>query len=252
MKKKFWRCLIVAVCVCIVSSNAYSVELMNSGFYWPLIQFDYSNSGTWLGSGNGNAGPHGHIGVDMLAPEGADVYAVADGYVFRNPSKHGWGEGNVAVLVKHSLSDGREFIVLYGHILSSTALKKGDEVYTGKTVIGKLGPYPESSPHLHLGVVPPDTNYGPTFGYTTNSDHNGFVDPIAFLQNNSPYIDFSDDSTVKEIKARIVGNYGWYPPNADCFDAVGWFELFPDKCVSRDRNICYEVQETCPFQAQNE
>jgi len=205
--------LLVLFLILFCCGNVFALDKFPTGFYRPLENFTYSTAGTWLGPGLGHAGPHGHIGVDMLAPEGTSVYAVADGYIFRDPSPNGWGSGNVAVLVKHKLLNGGEFIVLYGHVTKSSALQKGAKVYAGKTIIGKLGPYSTGS-HLHLGVVPPNTNYGPTYGYTTNANHNGFVDPIHFLNIHYPKNTYTNPQTETETNTTAYANSGqlaWIP-----------------------------------------
>ncbi len=167
-KRTYCTFFLSVLLTCYFSSIAFALEKTPTGFYYPMNSFTYSNSGYWLGPGLGTAGPHGHIGVDMLASENTPVYAIADGFV-ENISKNGWGEGNVAVLVRHHISDGRFFIALYGHLSEKYGVvSKGTKVIAGKTVIGKLGPY-FTSPHLHFGIVSPGKKPGATYGYTNAS-----------------------------------------------------------------------------------
>ncbi len=239
-------------------------EKMLNGWCWPT---GTSNIGNYLGFGerNPNYQNRHHLGQDIEANEDDDVYAIADGRVlYARDDVGGYGGlenctpthtdsiPGAGIIIEHTTVDGEKFIALYGHLKN---VQVGETVDAGQK-IAKIRNYTACGTrmdHLHFGIrFPANEDDNRWAGYESNNNYYHFVDPINFLNTHYPYIDFSDDSTVKEIKARIVGNYGWYPPNADCFDAIGWFEILSDRCILRDRTICYEVQGTCPFQAQNE
>jgi len=101
-----------------------------------------------------------HLGQDIEANEGDNVYAIADGEIVY-VSVSGWGEGNYGLLVKHRLNTGEEFLALYGHVrplredLRYTASGFVDPpvpVSAGE-VFATIGPY-DSMPHLHFGIHP--------------------------------------------------------------------------------------------------
>ncbi|MGB0331911.1 MAG: peptidoglycan DD-metalloendopeptidase family protein, partial [Planctomycetota bacterium] len=57
-----------------------------------------------------------HLGVDLFAPEGAEVFAPLDGSVLsvqRNPAPLDYGP---TVILEHAGEDGRPFFTLYGHL----------------------------------------------------------------------------------------------------------------------------------------
>uniref|UniRef100_UPI0040576247 M23 family metallopeptidase n=1 Tax=Candidatus Electronema sp. TaxID=2698783 RepID=UPI0040576247 len=152
-------------------------------FCWPLADFRYSRcqpTGAWLAPRGRNS--H-HLGVDMFAPIGRPVRAIADGVV-HDISTSGWGPGNVAVMLRHRLADGRWFIALYGHIRNVNGLRKGSHVQGCQTV-GLVGPYRAGS-HLHLGIIAPGKLPHAPYGTSKRGDHNNFIDPVRFLQTGLP------------------------------------------------------------------
>jgi hypothetical protein len=153
-----------------------------AAFCWPLQTFRYSRSqgGGWLASrGRGSQ----HLGVDMFASVGTPVRAIADGVV-HDISTGGWGRGNVAIMVKHRLADGRWFIALYGHIRNAKGLRKGSRVQACSS-IGVVGPYSCGS-HLHFGVINPGRLPHAPYGTSKRGDHNNFIDPLQFLRSGQP------------------------------------------------------------------
>lgn len=181
-----------------------------AGYYWPLGSGDFlktraeGNCGTWLGRDSAHGGCYFdgvyHIGFDMFFSRddslfGHAVYAIATGKVVYI-SKNGWGDGNVGVFVRHTYKDpfsGAEtdFLALYGHVLETVAV---GEIVTGGVQFTTIGHYPGAD-HLHFGIVSPiisipaPSPYGmmPNSSWPTGSqaNQNGFVDPVAFITNQS-------------------------------------------------------------------
>lgn len=88
--------------------------------------------------------PAVHRGVDLDAPEGAPVRAMADGRVRVAGRMSGFGN---VVVIDH----GRGIETLYAH-LASIAVAKGDEV-DGRQVIGRVGRTGNArGAHLHFEV----------------------------------------------------------------------------------------------------
>ncbi len=241
--------------------SSLAKEKTSTGFYWPIGENNFdSGVGWWLSKPPNYFSNYYHIGVDIMSQEDHPVYAISSGIVVAR-SENGWTKGgskNIALLIKHYFmgEDGEKkaFVVLYGHIkASSTNLRKDNTVYPGE-LIGKVGYWSDGN-HLHFGIHPgssipnSDVSQGVGWGRMTINhwpDTNGFVDPINFLETHAPYLNLSDDSCPVEFNVKAVDNYAWYPPNVDCFDAVYWFEILSDRCVQRSRDICFELQGTCP------
>ena len=238
--------LFIVVFVILLSGNCLAEcpgGTMPNGFCWPT-----EGSEKLLGwHGKNESYPGGvHLAQDIRATEGDDVYAIADGTVLHNSMNIG-GYGGVGrsgggLVVKHKLSSGEEFVALYAHlknISAETTVEKGNK-------IAEIGPYVGGTVHLHFGIRFPfndDSNRWAGYGYGSD---NGFTPPIAFIQNNAPYVNFSDTSKTVEVTVRKVGDAAWYPPNVDCFDAQKWFRVTSTTCYFADRTICFEIMGACP------
>ncbi|MBI5209394.1 MAG: M23 family metallopeptidase [Elusimicrobia bacterium] len=84
-----------------------------------------------------------HEGIDLAKPYGAPVYPSRSGRVVEAGWKEGYG---LTIVVKHF--DGST--TLYGH-LSKVAVKKGQVVQRGKSVLGRVGSSGlATGPHLHF------------------------------------------------------------------------------------------------------
>ena len=145
-----------------------TATMTSASFFYPLGTASWTKTGgTWLGRDGGrnaDGTPHDtdgppayisglyHLGVDMPANADDSVYAVTNGTVW-SISQNGWGTGNVAVILKHTLDNGTEFLAIYGHIRPTNGLKVGDRV-AGGVKFAIVGPYPEGGEHLHFGVHP--------------------------------------------------------------------------------------------------
>lgn len=128
-----------------------------------------------------------HHGVDLYAPAGEPVVAVADGYVEAAVPSGAPGfarYGNV-VLLKHR--DGTR--TLYAHLASRPRVRAGETIAAG-TVLGEVGDtsgtvddphahFTSSAPHLHFETLvgPYPASSGP------DGDHVGSrsVDPFAWF-----------------------------------------------------------------------
>ena len=93
----------------------------------------------------GKSYPHFHNGIDIAAPLGTPVRAIASGQVVfagRDSS------GAVVVQIEHAPN----VLSLYGHLEDPPAVKVGDAVVTGE-VIGTVGLTGNTTgPHLHLTI----------------------------------------------------------------------------------------------------
>lgn len=170
----------------------------NYGYDGACTYYDYAG---WLARGDRGDYALGsyHIGQDIQANVGDNVYAIADGYVISisGPGyEHGWdknvGDNNLGIVIRHKLNDGSEFLALYGHVHSSVSL--GGHLKSGEP-FATIGPF-GSEPHLHFGIHPglplPGTNWGlmPISSWPDADAHpgdpggpntNGFVDPMEWI-----------------------------------------------------------------------
>lgn len=101
-----------------------------------------------------------HTGVDIGAPYGSPVVAVANGYVVFQGSLGGYGN---AIMIEHG--DCR---TLYGH-LSKIYVKAGEKVYAGQRIgaVGSTGL--STGPHLHFEV-------------RTGKDRTQYLNPAKYLR----------------------------------------------------------------------
>lgn len=116
---------------CEISGGAYG----SGAFVWPADSHLISGNDFW----------DGHLGLDIGAGAGANIYAADSGVVVYA----GWisgGYGNM-IMIDH----GNGYHTVYGH-LSSIIVSCGQSVYSGQT-IGYAGSTGNSTgPHLHFEV----------------------------------------------------------------------------------------------------
>lgn len=112
----------------------------------PMVEGTYRVS-----SGFGRRWGSPHLGVDLAAPHGTPIYAVADGVVVQGQERP---QGSVAgfgswIWIDCQASVGRDFI--YGHVHHpGIMVKAGDRVHAGQQ-IGVVGNEGQSTgPHLHF------------------------------------------------------------------------------------------------------
>jgi outer membrane protein assembly factor BamB len=95
-----------------------------------------------------------HTGEDWIYLDGDSlgkpVYAIGHGVVtYAEPL--GWGIDRGVVIIRHTFSDGRTILSMYGHLdPPSVVLKPGDCVTRGEQV-GAIG-QPRGRPHLHFEI----------------------------------------------------------------------------------------------------
>ena len=94
-----------------------------------------------------------HSGIDILAPKGTPVLAIADGVVFRSRLNRKFGE---EIKIKHAFGTQDEIRAQYIH-LNARLVKVGDKVRRGQIIglVGMTGS-PEmvksGLPHLHMAL----------------------------------------------------------------------------------------------------
>lgn len=123
----------------------------------PLDDFRIPDDGRWAVPRSG--GRRKHKGLDLHAPEGAPVYAVSGGWVYRawtvKPLDKDGGYGNYVIL-EHPVAEtsGQRYWTYYTHMKDPPEVKEGEWVpagfrlgSVGRTPIGRF-----TNPHLHFEV----------------------------------------------------------------------------------------------------
>ena len=128
-----------------IGGNACGGGPVSSGFGWPADAHTLSGNGY---------GP-GHLGIDITAPEGSNVYAAGSGIVTQAQQGYNYGYGNV-VQIDH----GSGYVTVYAH-LSQINVGICQPVGQG-TVIGYSGNTGNSfGAHLHFEIRIGGTNINP-------------------------------------------------------------------------------------------
>ena len=142
----------------ISSAASQQSELSFTGFICPLRTYSRISSEYGYRTNPVTGVYKLHGGTDFAAPGGTPIYAAASGYV----SVAGWstgGYGNYVVIYHGTMSDGKAYSTLYGH-MSRIAAKQGTYVNQGD-IIGYVGSTGNSTGnHLHLEVWQGKTNAG--------------------------------------------------------------------------------------------
>ncbi len=113
----------------------------------------------------------GHEGVDLYAPDGANIYACADGTVYMSsaPKDHPYG---LQIRIKHQ-ANGTTYHTVYAHLKRTLVVK--DQTVTAGDLIGYADDTGNSfGSHLHLTLKIEGEQ---TPGYPAS-----FVDPMLYLQ----------------------------------------------------------------------
>src|SRR5207248_3182452 len=111
------RLVLCAGTIIIGHSGVYAGEQFKPGFYSPTGSTTSQVADGWLENGCKTGEPYVadyyHTGADFPRSFDSPVYAIWDGVV-AYISTNGWGDGNVAVIVKSKLENGQEFLWLVG------------------------------------------------------------------------------------------------------------------------------------------
>ena len=177
----------------LASTEDVTFTLTTTGFFYPTGVNNWNKTGgTWLGRDATNdkdgapayTDDYYHLGVDIPLPRTHSVFAISNGTVVYR-SLNGWGTGNIALAIKHTLADGAQFLAIYGHI--RTSLEIGDRV-AGGVKFAETGPYPESIDHLHFAIHP-SLSVPSVWGRAGNDswpETFGHVDPVNWIATRTP------------------------------------------------------------------
>ncbi len=98
-----------------------------------------------------------HLGVDLFAPPGTEVFAPLPGRIESVQNNRARLDYGPTVILAHEVEPGLRFFTLYGHLDGGSveALRPGEEVAAGRP-IARIGDRPENgdwAPHLHFQIV---------------------------------------------------------------------------------------------------
>ena len=113
----------------------------------------------------------GHEGVDFGLPTGSNVYACADGQVFKIQPRNDYPYG-IHVRLRHRVG-GREYRTVYAH-LSQVLVSVHQSVRAGERIALSGNTGHSEAPHLHLTLK--------LIGAKTTGYPAGVVDPLPYLQ----------------------------------------------------------------------
>lgn len=97
-----------------------------------------------------------HLGIDIWAPAGTEVYAPLEGTIHSFADNHHHGDYGPTIILEHEI-DGRKFHTLYGHLSKESLvdLAVGKQIKQGE-LFAWYGHYEENvhwPPHLHFQVI---------------------------------------------------------------------------------------------------
>ncbi len=132
-----------------------------------------------------------HLGVDIWAEAGTEIFSPMDGEVYSIQDNQGFADYGPTIILKHDW-EGKEIYSLYGHLSREDLkfLEKGQQVISGE-LLCHMGPYPENGdwpPHLHFQLMwDMEGNVGDYPGVCSEKEKEHFSkncpDPNLFLKS---------------------------------------------------------------------
>ncbi len=149
--------------------HALESVLMDRHLHAEVYPAGWPTRGGWISSPYGprldpfTGRPEFHPGVDIAAPMGTPIYAMAAGVV-----SYAGADGGFGKMVR--INDGDGLSTLYGHT-SKILVQVGEQVNKGQEIalVGSTG-Y-STGPHVHFEVL----------------IHNQAVNPLPYLRSSSPH-----------------------------------------------------------------
>ena len=152
------------------SNNESYYAGMNWSFPVPSNKVITSNYGYRTMSGATSF----HAGIDVGAPSQTPIYSANNGTVIRKDFEPSTTNGRGHFILVRSNTENvygtsTKISLSYLHMYEASSLIAGSSVYSGTTLIGKVGTTGASTGnHLHFGVTSNGTEYGNTKATTLN------------------------------------------------------------------------------------
>jgi Peptidase family M23/Bacterial TSP3 repeat len=142
------------------------------------------------------SGGRKHMGIDIFAPEGTPIHAIAGGTVVQ-----GFGNELGGNVVRIQGDDGRYYYYAHLKAHSFDHLKVGEHVNAGQVIggVGHTGDAADTPNHLHLQV----------------REHGQWVNPFDFLQPLPDLSDLADPATTGPAADPFAIDHGAPPTVAD-------------------------------------
>ena len=179
----------------------------------PIAEGEYVVSSTYK-----SADRPGHRGIDLAAPDGTSMYAMAGGVVVEAGPASGFGNW---IVIDHTI-DGQAYSTVYGHMWDDgVAVSTGDTVTAGQ-YIGKVGSAGQSTgPHLHFELWEggrltggTEANPQPWLDRAVNPG-SGSADPDAKTEDTKTEEPEKDDDTGTDTPRRQAPRSGGEMPDSD-------------------------------------
>ena len=152
-----------------------------AGLIFPVRESSLQSVGSWFGDAR-DGGKRDHEGIDIFAPRGTSVVAVADGVIESVETT------SVGGRVVWQYDRRRDVTYYYAH-LNTQQVNRGDAVRAGDRIgtVGNTGNAAASRPHLHFAIYRPGRSA---------------VDPVPFLYDQSV-----DSLSAVAADASALGNW---------------------------------------------
>lgn len=138
-----------------------------------------------------------HGGIDLAAPNGTPIYAIANGTITKVIDGVVGGQGGTVILATEINGERVDFF--YHHMeKSSTFVKVGDQVKAGQqiTAVGSTGV--STGPHLHIEV------WEGGYGTGTRVDPKGYFSKVGLkVLENASYTALSKPTCVANVPAPL-------------------------------------------------
>ena len=149
--------------------------ISTDGKYFPLVIRPQNNftPGSSRGFGDSRSGGRRHhAGVDLIAPPGTPIRAIADGTIVNH---YAFYSGTDCLFVNHG-----DFVINYGEIGSvASGLSIGSHVSAGQ-IIAYVGQLNSGSSMLHMEMYTPGTTQNSAW---YGSQPSNLLDPTSFVTN---------------------------------------------------------------------
>ncbi len=218
----------------LVSIPAYNVSSFRLGMTWKpnnakernaYVTYPVPYMGNYKLDGTEHSGSH--LGIDIKAPKGTPVYAIANGVVYKSEYQKS-GFGNFITIRHDGVPDprksGKKVTLFSNYAHLSTSFVTAGEVIKKGQLIGKVGNTGMATAyHLHFQIDEADSPFHPYWPFSWNevkkaglsSYYDGVkyglgkekalkytVNPLIFVKNNTGYV--KADNLVANSDPRII------------------------------------------------
>ncbi len=221
----------------------------------------YSRGGNIWGSYNFVGNNKYHLGEDVYANAGMEVYAIGNGKVM-HAMNHPltYDENNSPIrnyggmyIIEHTLSSGEKICSLYAHLNFATFTKsEGQDVDKGE-YLGKIGTTAQNggwSEHLHLGILKGEYPSNPNEYICGDWVFSGYSACENVRDDWHSPKEFIETRLREKVSARCIGDICWEPSNEDCYQADRWFDLRYPPYLQSD-GVCDQIYDEVEYISQS-